>query len=160
MKIDDIDLNILRILQQNGRITNVQLSQEIGLSPAPTLERVKKLEANGFIESYHALINAEKLGLGIMVFIEISIHVHDDKELEDFMREMEEMPEIAECYHITGEYDFLIKTYARDIAEYQKFILQRIVRGRYVKKVHSKVVLGSVKKSVILPLPELNGNSR
>ena len=88
MKLDSIDLKILKKLQENGKITNLQLSKDIGLSPAPTLERVKKLEQNGFIESYHALVNEEKLELGITAFMQISLIRQRDNAINDFITQI------------------------------------------------------------------------
>jgi DNA-binding Lrp family transcriptional regulator len=153
MRLDEIDLNILRILQQNGRITNVQLSSEIGLSPAPTLERVRKLESQGIIQSYHAMLNAQKMGLNVVVFIEVSLNLHRESPIEHFMEAIRNMPEVVECFHITGDADFLLKIYAADIDAYQKLIIEKIAKLPEVGKVLSKVVLSTVKRSMELPLP-------
>lgn len=154
MKLDDIDFKILNILQANGRITNVQLSNEIGLSPAPTLERVKKLETSGFIESYHAILNGQKLGLGVIVFLEVSLNVHKESIIEQFMLEMQKLPEVVECYHITGAADFLLKIYAENIASYQNILIHKIGKSHDIGHVHSKIVLGTVKKSMQLPIAQ------
>ena len=152
MKIDSIDFKILNILQSNGRITNVQLSHEIGLSPAPTLERVKKLEQSGYIQSYHAQVNPHKLGLGILVYMELGLNINVDRDVQEFINELVAFPEVVECYHITGEYDLLLKIYSTDLATYQDFVLQKILRSPNVSKVNSKVVLSPVKKSMVLPM--------
>ena len=117
MKLDKIDYNILRILQERGRVTNAQLASEVGLSPAPTLERVRKLETTGLIESYHAQVNAEKMGLSIIVFIEVRLNYHSHFKIEQFIEQIAALPEIVEAYHITGDSDFLLKMYAADIAD-------------------------------------------
>lgn len=109
MKLDRIDYNILKILQEKGRITNAQLANDVGLSPAPTLERVRKLETSGLIESYHALVNPELLGLSITVFIEVKLNYHSHFKIEQFIDSIKSLPEIVETYHITGDGDFLLK---------------------------------------------------
>jgi len=152
MKIDQIDFNILRILQERGRITNALLASEVGLSPAPTLERVRKLEKNGFLQSYHALLNAEKLGLNIVVFIEVKLNYHSHFKIEQFIDTIIEIPEIVEAYHITGEGDFLMKMYANSIEDYQKFIVNTLSKLEGVGHIQSKVVLSSVKRNVGVPL--------
>jgi len=152
MKIDAIDFKILNILQSNGRITNVQLSHEIGLSPAPTLERVKKLEQHGFIESYHAQVNPHKLGLGILVYMEVGLNINVDRDVQEFINELVAYAEVVECYHITGEYDLLLKIYSTDLMAYQDFAMHKILRSPNVSKVNSKVVLSPVKKSMVLPM--------
>lgn len=152
VKIDETDIKILLKLQENGRITNVQLANDIGLSPAPTLERVKKLEQSGLIESYHAVVNAEKLGLGIIIFIEISLNMHQDANIELLMHEIEQIPEVIECYHITGDSDFLLKVYVESMNQYQQLIIAKLSKVPHIGKMISKVVLATVKKSMVLPL--------
>lgn len=152
MKLDKIDYNILRILQERGRVTNAQLASEVGLSPAPTLERVRKLESTGLIESYHALVNAEKLGLSVIVFIEVRLNYHSHFKIEKFIEEIAALPEIVEAYHITGDSDFMLKMYATDISDYQQFIVEKLSKIDGVGHIQSKVVMSSVKKELGLPL--------
>ncbi|MFN7640455.1 MAG: Lrp/AsnC family transcriptional regulator, partial [bacterium] len=137
MKLDNIDLKILRILQQQGRITNVLLSSEIGLSPAPTLERVKKLEQAGYIQSYHARINPELLNLNVMIIVEISLNIHQDANIEAFMAEIRKIPEIVECYHVTGDADFLLKVFVRDMSEYQRLVNEKISKVPHLGRIQS-----------------------
>lgn len=125
MELDKIDFNILKILQENGRITNLQLSQHIGLSPAPTLERVRKLENSGYIKSYHALVDEEKLGLGIKTFIQVSLDFHQQDTIQIFLKEIDEIKEITECHHVTGQCDFILKAYVKDIKTYEQLIMQK-----------------------------------
>ena len=153
MKLDEIDYKILDILQENGRITNVQLSQQVGLSPAPTLERVRKLENSEFIESYHALLNAQRLGLNVTVFAEVTLGPGEVKKQEAFLADMQRHREVVECYRITGEYDFLLKIFATDIAGYQTFIMNHIVGDPHGGKVSSKIVLATPKRTLSLPIP-------
>lgn len=152
MKLDNIDFNILRILQDRGRITNAQLASEVGLSPAPTLERVRKLEAGGLIESYHALVNAEKLGLNTIVFIEVRLNYHSHFKIEKFIETMRDIPEIVEAYHITGDSDFLMKMYASSISDYQQFVVQTLSKIDGVGHIQSKVVMSQVKKQMSIPM--------
>jgi Lrp/AsnC family leucine-responsive transcriptional regulator len=154
MKLDETDYKILRILQQQGRITNVQLSTEIGLSPAPTLERVKKLEQAGYILSYHARINPEKLGLGITIIVEVSLNIHQDANIGTFMDAIAQIPEVVECYHVTGDADFLLKVYVKDMADYQRLINEKVSKVPHIGKVQSRVVMGVVKESLGIPIPE------
>ena len=154
MKLDKIDFDILRILQEKGRITNAQLASDVGLSPAPTLERVRKLEQSGLIQSYHALINAELLGLGIVVFIEVRLNYHSHFKIEQFIETIKSLPEIVEAYHITGDGDFLLKMYTQSISDYQKFIVEKLSKIDGVGHIQSKVVLSSIKRDMGLPLTE------
>ncbi|MBK9933134.1 MAG: Lrp/AsnC family transcriptional regulator [Cytophagaceae bacterium] len=152
-KLDQIDHKLLEILQSNGKITNAQLSKEIGLSPAPTLERVKKLENLGIIESYHALIDREKVGLGVMTFVQVTLSVHRKSITETFVNTIESVPEIIECHHVTGSCDFLLKVIARDIASYQKLIMETINEIEVVASTQTMVILSTFKSSKVLPIP-------
>jgi DNA-binding Lrp family transcriptional regulator len=107
-KLDKIDLKILKILQENSKITNLDLSKRIGLSPAPTLERVKKLEQSGVIESYHAIIDPVKIGLNVKTFVLVNIAWHKDNALNNFLDKINNIDEVVECYIITGEADCLL----------------------------------------------------
>ena len=130
IKLDSIDKKILEILQANAKITNSQLATEIGLSPAPTLERVRKLENMGIIKSYHAEVERELLGIGTAVFVSVSLSGHKKHQIMSFVSQMNEIPEVVECHHITGAGDFLLKILAKDINSYQKLILDKLVVDR------------------------------
>jgi Lrp/AsnC family leucine-responsive transcriptional regulator len=151
-ELDKIDLQILKILQQNGRITNLQLSNEIGLSPAPTLERVRKLENSGYILSYHALVDEEKLGLGIKTFIQVSLDFHKSNTIQNFLDEIQEIKEITECHHVTGQCDFLLKVYVKDIKSYEQLIMQKISRISVVKTFQTMIIMSTNKKEPTVPL--------
>lgn len=152
IELDKIDLQILKILQQNGRITNLQLSNEIGLSPAPTLERVRKLENSGYILSYHALVDEEKLGLGIKTFIQVSLDFHQNNTIQTFLNEIQEIKEITECHHVTGQCDFLLKVYVKDIKSYEQLIMQKISRISVVKTFQTMIIMSTNKKEPTVPL--------
>ena len=154
MKLDRIDFNILRILQERGRITNAQLASEVGLSPAPTLERVRKLEAGGLIQSFHARVNGASLGLNIIVFIEVKLNYHNHFRIEQFIETISGIPEIVEAYHITGNGDFLLKMYTDSIGGYQQFIIDKLSKIDGVGHIESKVVMETVKNEMSLPLTE------
>lgn len=152
-KLDLIDHKLLEILQDNGKITNAQLSKEIGLSPAPTLERVKKLEQLGIIESYHAQIDREKVGLGVMTFVQVTLSGHRKSITEDFVTAIQTVPEIIECHHVTGSCDFLLKVIAKDIASYQQLIMESINEIEVVASTQTMVILSTFKNSKVLPIP-------
>ena len=123
-KLDKLDLKILRILQDNSKITNLELSKKIGLSPAPTLERVKKLESSGVIASYHASINTNILGLNVKTFVLVSLAWQRENALEKFLAKIKNIEEITECYIITGEADLLIKIICKDIPSYEHILFK------------------------------------
>jgi Lrp/AsnC family transcriptional regulator, leucine-responsive regulatory protein len=149
---DKTDLQILKILQQNGRITNLQLSGEIGLSPAPTLERVRKLENAGVIKSYHAVVDEEELGLGIKTFIMVQLDFHKSNTIQTFAEEVSSIREVVECHHVTGGCDFLLKVYAKDIRAYERLIMEKISNISVVKTIQTMMILSTSKKEPVVPL--------
>jgi len=151
-KIDDIDKKILEILQSRAKITNAKLSEEIGLSPAPTLERVKKLEQMGIITSYHAKLNTEKIGLGVTTFVLATLSGHNRANIEGFIKEINKIPEVVECHHITGAGDFILKVIAKDITSYQKLMLEKVSDIKQVDNMQSMVVLSTFKDSKVIPV--------
>ncbi len=151
-KLDNIDRKILSILQAQGRITNAKLSEEIGLSPAPTLERVKKLEQTEIISSYHAKLNTAKLGLGVTTFVIVSLDGHTKAKIEGFIEAINKIDEVIECHHITGAGDFILKVISKDIQSYQKLMLEKVSEIKEVDNMQSMVVLSTYKDSKILPI--------
>lgn len=153
MKLDQIDRKILQILQENAKITNSQLSKEVGLSPAPTLERVKKLENMGLIKSYHALLNTSKVGLGVTTFVLVALSSHRKSVLDAFVEKISKVDNVIECHHITGSGDFILKIIAEDIQAYQKLILEQVSEIEEISNMQSMVVLSTFKDKKVLPIP-------
>ncbi|WPP52609.1 Lrp/AsnC family transcriptional regulator [Catalinimonas niigatensis] len=153
-KLDKVDKKILEILQRNAKITNAQLSKEIGLSPAPTLERVKKLEQSGVIDSYHAKLNTSKIGLGISTFVQIKLTGHDKESIRTFISAINKIDEVIECHHVTGSSDFILRVIAKDIASYQQLMLDKVNEVPVVDSLQSLVILSTFKDSKALPIPE------
>lgn len=152
-KLDATDRKILEILQANSNITNAQLAKEIGLSPAPTLERVNKLEGSGVIRSYHAVIDPASVGLGVNTFVMASLKGHNKDNIEKFIAAIKRIPEIVECHHVTGAADFILKIVCVDIAAYQQLMLERVSNIDVVDSLQSMVILSTFKDSKILPIP-------
>lgn len=155
-KIDKTDRKILKILQANGKITNAKLSEEIGLSPAPTLERVKKLENSGIIKSYHAELDSAMLGLGVNTFVQVSLKGHNKPNIETFLSRIRDIEEIIECHHITGSGDFILRIVAKDIASYQQLMLEKVSDIDIVDSLQSMVILSTFKNSKEIPVPADN----
>lgn len=153
LKLDKIDHKILEILQGRGKITNAQLSKEVGLSPAPTLERVKKLETSGIIESYHAQLNRRRIGLGVMTFVQVTLSGHRKAITDLFIDTVNSVPEIVECHHVTGSCDFLLKVIAEDMDAYQRLITDTVNEIEVVASTQTMVILSTIKNSKILPVP-------
>jgi Lrp/AsnC family transcriptional regulator, leucine-responsive regulatory protein len=152
LKLDPIDKKILEKLQANAKITNSQLAQEIGLSPAPTLERVRKLENMGLIKSYHAQIDMAKLGLGVSIFVQVSLSSHKKIQIKSFVDKINKIPEVVECHHITGAGDFLLKVITKDIASYQELILEKLVDIEEIGNMQSMVILSTFKDNKVMPI--------
>jgi DNA-binding Lrp family transcriptional regulator len=153
MQLDAIDLRILRELQQDGSLTNVELARRVHLSPSPCLARVKALEAGGVIERYVALANAKALGLGLNVFINISLKSQSKEALAEFERRIAEHEEVMECYLMTGDSDYLIRVAVPDIAALERFILEQLTPIPGIEKIRSSFALKQVRYKTALPLP-------
>ncbi|ROQ21854.1 AsnC family transcriptional regulator [Marinimicrobium koreense] len=152
-KLDRYDHMILDTLQHRGRITNQELAEAISLSPSPCLRRVKQMEEDGLIDGYVALLNARKLGLNLMAFIEISMDKHTPDRFSAFEDTIATYPEVLECHLITGQSaDYLLKVIVRDMDAYQQFLLQKLTRIEGVSGVHSSFVLKSPINSTALPV--------
>ena len=154
LKLDKIDRRILDILQSNAKITNAQLSKEIGLSPAPTLERVKKLENSGIIKSYHAKLDTDKIGMGVSTFVYATLKGHNKHNIDIFLEAINKIEEVIECHHVTGSGDFVLKVIAKDISSYQQLMLEKVSDISVVDNLQSMVILSTFKDSKVMPIPE------
>jgi len=153
IKLDNTDRKILELLQRNSNITNALLAKEIGLSPAPTLERVNKLENGGVIKSYHAVIDPATVGLGVSTFVMVTLKGHNKENIEKFMNAINKVDEVIECHHITGAGDFILKIICADIAAYQQLMLEKVSTIEVVDSLQSMVILSTMKSSKVLPIP-------
>jgi len=153
IKLDQTDRKILEILQTNSNITNAQLAIEIGLSPAPTLERVKKLENSGIIKSYHAVLDMASIGLGVSTFVTVSLKGHNKENIAKFMDAIKEIEEVVECHHVTGQADFILKIVAADIPAYQNLMLEKMTTIEVVDNMQSTIILSTFKDSKVIPVP-------
>lgn len=143
--LDQIDRRILRALAEDGRITNAQLAQAVGLSPSPCWQRVRRLEKQGVISGYRAILDQEKLGASEIVLIEIVLDRHDDETLEIFGRTMQHMPEVLEVNLTTGEYDYLIKVAVKGTRGYEEFLRKKLYKVPGIRHSRSSFVLRSLK---------------
>ncbi len=151
VKLDKTDLRILKLLQANSKITNLDLSKKIGLSPAPTLERVKKLETNEVVKSYHAKVDPRKLGLNVNTFVLVSLDWKRAKTHEIFIEKVSDIQEITECYIITGEADFILKITCKDLQAYEELLFKKLSQIDEVERLKTLITLSTVKKSEVLP---------
>ena len=151
-ELDKTDEAILCELQKNGRLTNKELAAAIHLSPTPTFERVKRLEHDGYIRKYVAVLDADKLDCGFVAFCYLKMKQHSYENAVRIMEAVKEIPEIVECYNISGDYDFLLKIYTCNMKTYQKFLLRILGEIDCIGSLNSSFVLGEIKNDNILPL--------
>lgn len=153
MKLSTKDIRILSELQADGALTNVDLARRVHLSPSPCLARVRALEASGVIARYVALLDPVKLGLGLNVFISISLTTQNKASLAEFERRIAEHDEVMECYLMTGDSDYLIRVAVADIAALEKFIIEQLTPIPGIEKIRSSFALKQVRYKTALPLP-------
>jgi len=157
MKLDKIDLKILREMQRDGTITNLELADKIGLSPSPCARRVKQLEESGIIARRVTLLDPSKLDLKLTALIQIAMDRHTPDRFEEFERQVTSFPEVVECALITGQSaDYLLKVIVPDMEYYQEFLLNKITRIKGVSDVHSSFIMRQVTSSTELPLNHLS----
>lgn len=152
-ELDEQDLAILRVLQQ-GSLSNVELARRVSLSPPATHARVKRLEQMGFIQNYVAVLDREKIGFDLLCFITVSLQIHKPDEVEKFHKIIAALPEVVECYHITGEDDYLLKVVTRNRQHLQKFLMDSLTPLPYVARLHTRIALTEVKHTTALPIDE------
>lgn len=150
--LDRIDLRILNELQQNGRISNVELAKRVGLSATPCLERVKRLEANGFIEGYAAKLNPMKLAASLLVFVEIRLSRTSPDVFEEFKQAVTKLPTILECHLVSGDFDYLLKARVADMKAYRKLLGETLLMLPGVSASRSYMVMEEVKETSLLPI--------
>ena len=155
MKLDRIDIKILHELQKNGRVTNVELAELVNLSPSPCLMRVKKLQAEGYIEGYSAQINIGKLGQTLIVFTEVTLKNHRQIDFARFLAAVEKVDQMIECHLVSGGYDYMIKFVTAGIGEYQTIMERLTDMDIGIDKYFSFVVLKSPIVKPYLPLTSL-----
>ena len=151
-RLDKTDYRILKILQENSKITNLDLSKTIGLSPAPTLERVKKLEQAGIIASYHAKLDIKAMGLQVKTFVFVSLNWKNQDTMDRFLEKIRLIDEVTEVYIITGEADALIKIICKDIPTYEHILFKKLSQIEEIERLKSMVTLSTAKDSMVLPL--------
>ena len=153
MSLDRYDQQILRILQQDGHISNQALSERIGLSPSPCLRRVKALEDSGLIEGYRAVVNAKQLGLTLMALIHISMDRHTSERFAHFEEQISRLDEVLECLLVTGQSaDYQLKVIVKDMDAFQMLLLNKITHIEGVSGVHSSFVLRKVVNRTMIPI--------
>ncbi len=151
-RLDAIDRRILEHLQDNARISNVDLAARVGISPSPCWRRVRELEASGVISNYVTLVDAASVGLTVSVFVNVSLERQVEPELEVFQKAIRDRPEVMECYLMTGEADFLLRVVVPDLMAYERFLMDHLTRVPGIASIKSSFALKQVKYRTALPL--------
>ena len=150
--LDKTDIQILRVLQENARITVKDLALKVHLSPTPVFERLHRLENEGYIRKYTAVLDAAKLGRGFLVFCSVRLRRMGKDIANDFVNRVKDIPEVAECYNISGDFDYLLKIYAPDTQYYNNFLITPLGTIDSLGSVQSSFVMSEIKNSCGLPL--------
>ncbi|OAB78691.1 Lrp/AsnC family transcriptional regulator [Cochleicola gelatinilyticus] len=150
MQLDAIDTLLLRYLQIDAKQTNKELSSKLNLSVTAVYERIKKLERNGIIKNYVTLLNSEKVGLGFMVFCHIKLIQHSKEHLTKFEAEVNTLDEVLECFHVSGEYDYLLKVMVRDMAHFRSFMVTKLTTLQHVGSTQSSFTINEVKNTTAI----------
>ncbi len=155
VKLDDIDYRILENLQEDGRMTNVDLSEKVGITAPPCLRRVRALEEAGFIQGYHADLNADAMGFGLTVFAMVGLHSQAESDLKAFEDLVAEWPMVRETYMLNGEIDFILKIVARDLAQFQEFLTTHLTPAPNVDSVKTSLSIRCAKKLPGIPVGDI-----
>ncbi|NOI67467.1 Lrp/AsnC family transcriptional regulator [Vibrio sp. 99-8-1] len=149
--MDKFDQHLLELLQQDGRLSTVELAERVGLSASPCARRLKKLEQQGVIEGYSALLNRQKIGIAMTVFVEVSLSNHQAQSIDKFESEIVEMKQVVSCHVVSGAYDYLLEVVSQDLNDYELFIRQLQCVDN-VKDIHTHMAMRQVKGRASLPI--------
>ena len=154
MSLDELDRRILVALQADARIANAELARRLNLSPPAIHARVKQLEDEGYVRGYVALLDREQLGFDMLCFIQISLQLHQIDQVTHFRTTIQQIPEVLECHHVTGEYDYLLKVAVRNRKELERLVMERLTPIPGVARIHTSLVFSEVKASTALPIDQ------
>jgi len=155
-ELDKIDRHILRVLQQEGRISYVELGERVGLSTTPCMERVRRLERDKFVLGYGARLNPQKLQANLLVFVEISLSSKSADIFDDFRRAAIKLPHVLECHLVSGDFDYLIKARISEMASYRKLLGDILLKLPGVRESKSYIVMEEIKETLAIPVPDEN----
>lgn len=153
--LDSIDIKLLKLLQENSRLTTKELATAVGLSISPVYERVKRLEMEGYISRYVAILNPSKLKLGFIAYVAVKLTKQSQESDREFIEKVRNIPEVTECFTMAGRFDFLLKVYASDMNYYRDFVLDTLGEINSVANIESTFVMSVVKSCTELPLKQL-----
>lgn len=152
IELDEMDCVVLHHLQQDARITNTELARRVNLSPAGLQKRLRKLEDAGIVERYVTIVNREALGFDMLCFVQVTLQRHEPQAVDGFKRQVQTMPEVLECHHITGEYDYLLKVIVRNRKHLEQFILETLTPVPGMDKIRTSLVLSEIKVTTAVPV--------
>lgn len=149
---DELDRQILAIVQENGRITNAELAQKIHLSPPAAHTRLKRLKEHGYIKTYAAVLDREQLGYDLMALIHVTLAQHQRERVQEFRTAIQAMPQVLECFHVTGEYDYMLKVVVRNRKELEQFLVETLTPAPGVGRIHTNIVFSEIKATTALQI--------
>lgn len=155
LTLDKTDLRILAELQANGRLSNVELSEKVALSPSPCLRRLKQLEDSGVIKRYVALLDPARIGLGLQAFVRVILEKRGNAHADTFLEAVQRWPEVINCYAMTGEMDYLLQVYFEDMEHFSRFVMNELLQHPGIEDIKSSFVLKEFKRTTALPLNHL-----
>lgn len=148
LNLDEINLKILKIFQERGRVRNNQLAEEIGLSPAATIDRVKKIDESGYIQGFHAKLNPSSIGIGLEVLIQIKLAGQSEENIQLFKTQVDKIDEVIECIHLTGKFDFQLRAVLRDKGHLNRLVIHSLGRIKDIRKVNTILILSTEQKQL------------
>lgn len=151
---DDLDREILAVVQTDGRITNVDLAKAVNLSPPAVHTRLRRLEAHGVVQGYAGLLDREKLGYDMLCFVSVKLQRHHTETVTAFRAAIQAMPEVLECHHVTGEYDYLLKVVIKNRADLEQFVVHRLTPVSGIANIHTSLALSEIKSTTAIPVPK------
>src|SRR5512145_978954 len=152
VSLDRTDLRILDLLQSHGRLSNQEIADRVALSPSPCLRRIKRLEESGVIRQYVALVDPERVGLGLLAYVSVKLEKRGKMPMEEFGARVQGWPEVAACYAMTGEMDYLLRVHVEDLQHFSRFVMDQLLRQPGVVDVKSSFALQRIKETTALPL--------
>jgi len=152
MILDELDRQILTELQRDARLANAELARRLNLSPPAVHARIRRLEEQGYVRGYTALLDRERLGFDMLCFIQIALQLHQIEQVNQFRATIQQLPEVLECHHVTGEYDYLLKIAVRNRQELERLVMEKLTPIPGVARIHTSLVFSEIKASTALPI--------
>jgi Lrp/AsnC family leucine-responsive transcriptional regulator len=153
--LDRTDLRILELLQQDGRLSNQEIAERVSLSPSPCLRRIRRLEQAGVIRQYVALVDPQKIGLGLLAYVTVKLEKRGKMPMDDFRARVQTSPEVVACYAMTGDMDYLLRVHVEDLEHFSRFVMEQLLKQPGVVDVKSSFALERIKDTTALPLKHL-----